>query len=74
MSEERERLIGHPSDYGGRTIEEEEQEALQRTADGDPLVDRGSMPTQTGEQRGDELQGDNDFDGTNAQIDDLQNE
>lgn len=42
----RERLIGHPSDYGGRTLEEEELERnereLDRTADGDPLTDRGT--------------------------------
>lgn len=39
MNQERERLVGHPSDYGGRTLEDEE---IQRTADGEPLVDRGT--------------------------------
>jgi hypothetical protein len=43
----RERLIGHPSDYGGRTLEEEElerkeREQVDRTADGDPLTDHGT--------------------------------
>ncbi len=43
MSEKpRERLIGHPSDYGGRTLEEEERERGERTADGDPLTDLGT--------------------------------
>lgn len=37
---DRENLTGHPSDYGSRTIEDEEAE--QRTADGEPRVDRGS--------------------------------
>jgi hypothetical protein len=36
----RENLTGHPSDYGSRTIEDAEAE--QRTADGEPRVDRGS--------------------------------
>ncbi len=40
-------LTGHPSDYGSRTLEEEEQELAQRdrgerTADGDPLAERGT--------------------------------
>lgn len=44
--EEREHLVGHPSDYGGRTLADEEREMaehgqIDRTADGDPLTDRG---------------------------------
>jgi hypothetical protein len=44
--EKRERLVGHPSDYGGRTLADEEREMaehgqIDRTADGDPLMDRG---------------------------------
>ena len=33
-------LTGDPSDYGSRTVEDEEQE--QRTADGEPRVERGT--------------------------------
>ena len=44
---ERERLTGHPSDYGGRTLEDEERA---RTADGEPLNDRGSVDSATDTQ------------------------
>ncbi len=48
MSEREHRdLLGHPSDYGSRTLESEERERaeqgeIQRTADGEPLDDRGT--------------------------------
>lgn len=40
-------LVGHPSDYGSRTLENEERERMERgeigrTADGDELVERGT--------------------------------
>lgn len=40
-------LTGHPSDYGSRTLTDEERERLERgeigrTADGDPRVERGT--------------------------------
>ena len=38
---ERERLVGHPSDYGSRTLEEEE---TMRTGDGEPLHEHGYLP------------------------------
>lgn len=57
--EKRENLTGHPSDYGSRTLEQ------QRTADGDPLIDRGSADDPE-ETRSDDLQGDTDFQQTNA--------
>jgi hypothetical protein len=43
----REKLTDHPSDYGGRTLAGDEanskqQQAEERTADGDPLTDRGT--------------------------------
>lgn len=45
----REDLTGHPSDYGSRTLADlEKQQAdseLERTADGDPLTDRGTAET-----------------------------
>lgn len=34
-------LTGHPSDYGSRTLEEEQAQE-QRTADGEPRVERGT--------------------------------
>lgn len=37
---DKEKLVGHPSDYGSRTLEDAEQE--QRTADGEPRVERGT--------------------------------
>lgn len=43
--DKREHLVGHPSDYGSRTIddlEEQERGEVERTADGDPLDDRGT--------------------------------
>lgn len=42
-------LAGHPSDYGSRTLADEddrqrtERGEIGRTADGEPLVDRGSV-------------------------------
>jgi len=43
-----------------------------RTADGDPLEDRGTAETGLDhEKRADDLQGDDDFDQTNAQGEDL---
>ena len=42
-------LVGHPSDYGSRTLADEddrqrtERGEIGRTADGEPLVDRGSV-------------------------------
>lgn len=35
-------LTGHPSDYGSRTLEETEPKE-QRTADGEPRVERGTV-------------------------------
>lgn len=40
-------LVGHPSDYGSRTLSDEERQRTERgeigrTADGDPLVERGT--------------------------------
>jgi hypothetical protein len=40
-------LVGHPSDYGSRTLASEERERMERgeigrTADGDELVERGT--------------------------------
>ena len=40
-------LVGHPSDYGSRTLADEERQRTERgeigrTADGDPLVERGT--------------------------------
>jgi hypothetical protein len=74
MSEEkRERLVGHPSDYGGRTLADEEAQSrsergeIERTADGDPLTDRGIADSAISrDARSDDLQGDNDFEKTNA--------
>jgi hypothetical protein len=71
--EKRERLVGHPSDYGGRTLAGEERELnergeIERTADGDPLTDRGIAESAVSRDvRSDDLQGDNDFESTNAQ-------
>jgi hypothetical protein len=45
----REDLVGHPSDYGSRTLADEddrqrtERGEIGRTADGEPLEDRGSV-------------------------------
>lgn len=41
-------LVGHPSDYGSRTLADEDRQRTERgeigrTADGEPLVDRGSV-------------------------------
>lgn len=82
MSEREHRhLVGHPSDYGSRTLESEERERaehgeIQRTADGEPLDDRGSAASAISRDkrenaRSDELQGDTDFEQTNADGDDL---
>jgi hypothetical protein len=40
-------LVGHPSDYGSRTLADEERQRTERgeigrTADGDPQVERGT--------------------------------
>lgn len=40
-------LVGHPSDYGSRTLadeepEQNESEDIGRTADGEPRVERGT--------------------------------
>lgn len=44
--DKREHLVGHPSDYGSRTLEDLEKQSergeVERTADGDPLTDRGT--------------------------------
>jgi hypothetical protein len=74
-------LVGHPSDYGSRTLESEERERaeqgeIQRTADGEPLDDRGSAASAISRDRqknarSDELQGDTDFEQTNAGGEDL---
>jgi hypothetical protein len=78
MSEEkRERLTGHPSDYGSRTLADEEKTRsergeVERTADGDPLTDRGIAESAIShDMRSDDLQGDSDFDKTNADSEDL---
>jgi hypothetical protein len=48
MDEHKKRhLIGHPSDYGSRTLADEERERdeladVGSTADGEPRVDRGT--------------------------------
>lgn len=44
----REDLVGNPSDYGSRTLADEERQRTERgdigrTADGEPLDDRGSV-------------------------------
>jgi|GEM_PF-2944865 len=73
--EKRERLTGHPSDYGSRTLADEEKEEqqrtergeIERTADGDPLTDRGIADSAiSSDVRSDDLQGDTDFESTNA--------
>lgn len=70
-------LVGHPSDYGSRTLESEERELsergeIQRTADGEPLDDRGTASSAISRQtRSDDLQGDTDFEQTNADGEDL---
>jgi hypothetical protein len=72
MSEKPERLTGHPSDYGSRTLADEERQRTERgevdrTADGDPLMDSGIADSAISrDQRSDDLQGDTDFDKTNA--------
>jgi hypothetical protein len=77
MSEREHRdLVGHPSDYGSRTLESEERDLaergeVQRTADGEPLDDRGSADSAISHNRrdnarSDDLQGDTDFQQTNA--------
>lgn len=43
-------LTGHPSDYGSRTLEDEERLRAEhgktnRTADGEPLTERGTAPS-----------------------------
>lgn len=72
---DKEKLVGHPSDYGSRTLADAVQE--QRTADGEPRVERGtadsaiSHDSSTGSEqadvRSDDLQGDTDFEKTNAE-------
>jgi hypothetical protein len=48
MDEKRHRdLVGHPSDYGSRTLageesQQNESEDIGRTADGEPRVERGT--------------------------------
>ena len=59
---DKEKLVGHPSDYGSRTLADEEQE--QRTADGEPRVERGTADSAI---TSDDLQGDTDFEKTNAE-------
>jgi hypothetical protein len=77
MSEREHRdLVGHPSDYGSRTLESEERDLAERgeiprTADGEPLDDRGSADSAISHNRrdnarSDDLQGDTDFQQTNA--------
>ena len=73
MNERNDRdLVGHPSDYGSRTLENEERERMERgeigrTADGDELVERGTAESAVSrETRSDDLQGDTDFEQTNA--------
>jgi hypothetical protein len=46
-------LTGHPSDYGGRTLESEE---AQRTADGEPRVERGTADSAAGPEKNAEAQ------------------
>jgi hypothetical protein len=66
-------LVGHPSDYGSRTLEQEERERMERgeigrTADGDELVERGTADSAISrDARSDDLQGDTDFEETNAE-------
>ena len=51
MRKERERdLTGHPSDYGSRTLADEEQ----RTADGEPRVERGTAESAVSKDRQDD--------------------
>ena len=78
MSEREKRdLTGHPSDYGSRTLESEERERMERgeigrTADGDELIERGTADSAISrETRSDNLQGDTDFEKTNADADKL---
>lgn len=65
-------LVGKPSDYGSRTLESEERERMERgeigrTADGDELIERGTADSAMSRNaRSDDLQGDTDFDQTNA--------
>jgi hypothetical protein len=62
----RENLTGHPSDYGGRTLAGEEANAKrseqeERTADGDPLTDRGTADSAMNhDQRSDQLRDERD--------------
>jgi hypothetical protein len=62
--DKRENLTGHPSDYGSRTLDDLEKQSergeVERTADGDPLTDRGiadsainheSSPAKDGEEQ-----------------------
>jgi hypothetical protein len=44
---EKDDLVGHPSDYGTRTLADEERE---RTADGEPRVERGTADVNEGEK------------------------
>ena len=73
---QRERLVGHPSDYGGRNLADEERELaergeIERTADGDPLTDRGIADSaMSREGRSDDLQRDDDSESSSAQSDD----
>jgi hypothetical protein len=66
---DKEKLVGHPSDYGSRTLGDAEQE--QRTADGEPRVERGTADSAISHEaqdvRSDDLQGDTDFEKTNAE-------
>lgn len=46
-NEKKRDLVGHPSDYGSRTLDDEERQRIERgeigrTADGDPSVERGT--------------------------------
>jgi hypothetical protein len=47
-------LTGHPSDYGGRTLELEEGQ--QRTADGEPRVERGTADSAISREKNAEAQ------------------
>jgi hypothetical protein len=76
-------LVGHPSDYGSRTLAEKERAErgeIGRTADGDPRIERGTADSAVSRDassdsaqvvRSDDLQGDTDFDRTNADADRL---
>ncbi len=59
LDDDRERLTGRPSDYGGRSLSDEERRRTERgeigrTADGDPQKERGTADSANAGDPGDE--------------------